>query len=72
MNIQSINPATGEVLETFEEMSASEIDRILEANHKTFGEWRNRSFADRAKKCGKPPASCGPGKRNMRGPWLWR
>jgi succinate-semialdehyde dehydrogenase / glutarate-semialdehyde dehydrogenase len=50
MIIQSINPATGEVLETFQEMSASEIDRMLEANHKTFGEWRYRPFADRAKK----------------------
>jgi len=50
MNIQSINPATGEVLETFEEMSASEIDRILEANYTTFSEWRNCPFADRAKK----------------------
>ena len=50
MNIQSINPATGEVLETFEEMSTSEIDRILEANYTTFSEWRNRPFADRAKK----------------------
>jgi succinate-semialdehyde dehydrogenase/glutarate-semialdehyde dehydrogenase len=50
MNIQSINPATGEVLESFQEMTASEVDRILEAAYTTFREWRIRPFADRAKK----------------------
>ncbi|MGH7768215.1 MAG: NAD-dependent succinate-semialdehyde dehydrogenase [Candidatus Binatia bacterium] len=48
MSIQSINPATGEVLETFQEMSTTEIDRILEAASTTFFEWRSRPFADRA------------------------
>src|SRR5437016_4880159 len=50
MNIQSINPATGEVLESFQEMTASEVDRILEAAYTTFHEWRSRPFVDRAKK----------------------
>src|SRR6058998_3728333 len=50
MNIQSINPATGEVLESFQEMTASEVDRILEAAYTVFHEWRSRPFADRAKK----------------------
>src|SRR6184192_657575 len=50
MNIQSINPATGEVLESFQEMTTSEVDRILEAAYTTFHEWRSRPFADRAKK----------------------
>jgi succinate-semialdehyde dehydrogenase/glutarate-semialdehyde dehydrogenase len=49
MSIQSINPATGEVLETFQEMTTSEIDRILEATYMTFRDWRSRPFADRAK-----------------------
>jgi succinate-semialdehyde dehydrogenase/glutarate-semialdehyde dehydrogenase len=48
MTIQSINPSTGEVLEDFQEMSAKEIDEILEAAEKTFRDWRNRPFADRA------------------------
>ena len=47
--MQSINPATGEVLETFQEMTTSEIDRILEATYMTFRDWRSRPFADRAK-----------------------
>ncbi|HEY2986691.1 MAG TPA: NAD-dependent succinate-semialdehyde dehydrogenase [Candidatus Binatia bacterium] len=50
MSIQSINPATGEVLETFEETKASEIDRILEAADRIFRDWRARSFAQRAEK----------------------
>src|SRR6266516_4449965 len=50
MYIQSINPATGEVLESFQEMTTSEVDRILEAAYTTFHEWRSRPFADRAKK----------------------
>jgi succinate-semialdehyde dehydrogenase / glutarate-semialdehyde dehydrogenase len=50
MNIQSINPATGEVLENFQEMSTSEIDQILEAAETTFREWRKRPFADRAQR----------------------
>src|SRR5438034_2152564 len=50
MYIQSINPATGEVLESFQEMTTSEVDRILEAAYAAFHEWRSRPFADRAKK----------------------
>ena len=50
MSIQSINPATGEVLETFQEMSTSEIARILEAADRTFHDWRDRPFGEREKK----------------------
>jgi succinate-semialdehyde dehydrogenase/glutarate-semialdehyde dehydrogenase len=50
MNIQSINPATGEVLENFQEMSTSEIDEILEAAETTFREWRKRPFVERTKR----------------------
>jgi len=49
MSIQSINPATGEVLETFQEMTVGEIDRILETAYTAFHDWRSRPFADRAK-----------------------
>jgi succinate-semialdehyde dehydrogenase / glutarate-semialdehyde dehydrogenase len=49
MSIQSINPVTGEVLETFPEAGSGEIEQILEAAHKTFGEWRRSSFVERAK-----------------------
>jgi succinate-semialdehyde dehydrogenase / glutarate-semialdehyde dehydrogenase len=48
MAIQSINPATGEVLETFTETSATDIERILATAHHTFLDWRDTPFATRA------------------------
>jgi succinate-semialdehyde dehydrogenase/glutarate-semialdehyde dehydrogenase len=50
MHIQSINPATGEVLENFSETTTDEIDRILEAADGAFRDWRRRPFAERAEK----------------------
>ena len=48
MSIQSVNPATEEILETLEPTSAQEIDRILARAHAAFLEWRTRPFAQRA------------------------
>jgi succinate-semialdehyde dehydrogenase / glutarate-semialdehyde dehydrogenase len=48
MSIQSINPATGEALETFTETSAGDIERILATAHHTFLDWRDAPFATRA------------------------
>jgi succinate-semialdehyde dehydrogenase/glutarate-semialdehyde dehydrogenase len=50
MSIQSINPVTGEVLETLQETTNEEIDRILEAAYAIFRDWRSRPPADRAKR----------------------
>ena len=47
MTMQSINPATGEVLETFTETSAAEVDRILATAHAEFLAWRDVPFATR-------------------------
>src|SRR5437667_143376 len=49
MSIQSINPATGEVLETFAPTSRYELDRILAAAHAAFLEWRAVPMGARAK-----------------------
>jgi succinate-semialdehyde dehydrogenase/glutarate-semialdehyde dehydrogenase len=48
MTIQSINPATEEVIETFEPHTAAEIDEILTAVASAQKRWRDRSFAERA------------------------
>jgi len=48
MTIQSINPATGEILERFDETSAREVDRILGEAHAAFLQWREAPFARRA------------------------
>jgi succinate-semialdehyde dehydrogenase / glutarate-semialdehyde dehydrogenase len=50
MTIESINPATGEILERFEETSARELERILAAADAAFLEWRTTPFATRAEK----------------------
>ena len=48
MSIQSINPATEEVLETFEPYSASQINQALEQARHAFLSWRNTTFAERS------------------------
>ena len=48
MSIQSINPATGEVIETFQETAPQALERILATAHAAFGEWRHTPFGKRA------------------------
>ena len=50
MSITSVNPATNEVLETFEETGTAEIERILDRSQAAFREWRETSFAHRAER----------------------
>jgi succinate-semialdehyde dehydrogenase/glutarate-semialdehyde dehydrogenase len=50
MSIQSINPATGEILETFSATSSSDLDRILARAHAAFVKWRTEPFAARAER----------------------
>ncbi len=49
MTIQSINPATGEPLETFSETSPADIERALAGAERAFADWRRRDFAERAR-----------------------
>src|SRR6202049_1152267 len=48
MAIATINPATGETLKTFEQLSDREIDRKLQIAAETFSKYRRTSFAERA------------------------
>src|ERR1043166_8626909 len=48
MSIQSINPATGEALETFQETTSQELARVLSSAQAAFHEWRALPFATRA------------------------
>ena len=48
MSMQSINPATGKPLETFEETTSRELDRILGNAQTAFHEWRAVPVAVRA------------------------
>jgi succinate-semialdehyde dehydrogenase/glutarate-semialdehyde dehydrogenase len=48
MVLQSINPATERVEETFEEFSGSDIDSALEQAHEAQRRWRLTSFGERS------------------------
>ena len=47
---KSINPATGEELKNYQDMTEKEIDEILEQSNKTFLEWKNSDFSQRSEK----------------------
>src|SRR2546429_3995063 len=49
MSIQTINPTTGEVLETFEPYSEQQINQALDQARQAFLQWRTISFAERGK-----------------------
>ena len=48
MSIQTINPTTGEVLETFEPYTERQINEALEQARHAFVQWRATPFAERA------------------------
>src|SRR5262249_2545488 len=48
MSIQSVNPARGEVLETFTPASPEVLERMVARAHAAFLEWRAVPFAERA------------------------
>ena len=47
MSIQSINPATEEVIETFEPYTTAQVNQTLEQAHKAFLSWRETTFTER-------------------------
>jgi succinate-semialdehyde dehydrogenase / glutarate-semialdehyde dehydrogenase len=47
--IQSINPATGDVVEAFAETSRREVDGILDQSDRAFQDWRRRPSSERAR-----------------------
>ncbi|WP_242396040.1 NAD-dependent succinate-semialdehyde dehydrogenase [Anaeromyxobacter oryzisoli] len=46
--MSSVNPATGDVLARFDELSDAELERKLARATETFRTWRRRPFADRS------------------------
>src|SRR5436189_1435374 len=49
MPLQSVSPATEEVLQTFEEFSSDRLDQALDRSVRAFDEWRHISFDQRSK-----------------------
>jgi len=48
MAIQTINPSTQKVINTYEEMSPEEAETIARSTHEAFLEWRDFSYEKRA------------------------
>lgn len=48
MSIETVNPATGEQVQSFEEADAAAIEATLARAQSTFEEWRRRPVAERA------------------------
>ncbi len=48
MALQSINPATGTPLESYEEMSAAEVGAAVDACHEAHLSWRDVDFSERS------------------------
>src|SRR5438094_4412427 len=50
MNLQSINPATGEVLESYQETTPNAVQGIVAKTHEAFLSWRETKLAARAER----------------------
>ncbi|MBG6111615.1 succinate-semialdehyde dehydrogenase/glutarate-semialdehyde dehydrogenase [Flavobacterium sp. CG_9.10] len=48
MPIQTVNPLTNKVVKSFEEMTDNTVDSLLSKSTKTFTEWRETSYEQRA------------------------
>ena len=48
MAIQSLNPATGKIEQTFEAHTPAQIETMLQNGEAAFQEWRKTTFAHRA------------------------
>ncbi len=48
MAITSVDPATGKLAASYEEMPPAEVESAIEQAHEASQEWRRRSFAERA------------------------
>jgi succinate-semialdehyde dehydrogenase/glutarate-semialdehyde dehydrogenase len=48
MPMEVINPATGEVVKTYDTLTKEELGQAIRASHEAFLSWRNVSFAERA------------------------
>ncbi len=49
MSWTAVNPATGEALEAYPEMSGKEVEEILQAAHRAQRSWRSTRFPERAR-----------------------
>jgi len=65
MGIQTINPATGELIHDYPEMSGAEVASIIDTTHAVYEAWRRTGFDERAQKMRKLADLCRAKKREM-------
>jgi succinate-semialdehyde dehydrogenase/glutarate-semialdehyde dehydrogenase len=44
MPIQTTNPATNKIIQTFEEMTDEQVDTAITKSESTFQEWKTKSY----------------------------
>ncbi len=49
MSMTAINPATGDTIKTYEEMTSAEVAHVITQAHETFLDWKQTTFAERAR-----------------------
>ena len=50
MTLRSVNPTTGNTLQSFVEMTEDEVNAIIESVHGAYNRWRETSFSFRAER----------------------
>ena len=48
MTMKAVNPATGETIKEYEEMTPEEVKSVIEKSHQAFLSWRKTGFTERA------------------------
>jgi len=48
MDIQTVNPTTGKIINNYREMSDKDVNAIIDASHDAYLSWRDLSFTERA------------------------
>jgi succinate-semialdehyde dehydrogenase / glutarate-semialdehyde dehydrogenase len=49
MALQAINPATGETIQTYDEITPAAVSDVITQTHTTFQDWKHTTFAERAR-----------------------
>ena len=48
MALEAVNPATGEKVKTYPEMTSDEVESRIYRAHQDFANWKARAFSERA------------------------
>ena len=49
MALHAVNPATGDTIQTYDEMTSAAVSEAIAEANTTFQEWKHTTFAERAR-----------------------